>query len=170
MKVLEYILTKLDIRDFDTQKNVPVDIKEKIFEAARSTGTGLNTQHWRFIIIEKKENLYKLSQDSLSGKWISNSNFAIIVLTNPKYRFHMIDAGRVLQSMQLAAWSFGIGSGIFTGINENKFRYDFNIPDDLNIASILGFGYPTKKFRNKKKNRLPINELIYYEKYRETKR
>ena len=168
MKVLECILTKLDIRDFDTQKNVPLDIKEKIFEAARSTGTGLNTQHWRFIIIEKKENLYKLSQDSLSGKWISNSNFAIIVLTNPKYRFHMIDAGRVLQSMQLAAWSFGIGSGIFTGINENKFRYDFNIPDDLNIASILGFGYPTKKLNHKKKNRLPLNEFIYYEKY-ETK-
>ena len=166
MKVFECILTKLDIRDFDRQKNVPLDIKEKIFEAARSTGTGLNTQHWRFIIIEKKENLHKLSQDSLSGKWISNSNFAIIVLTNPKYRFHMIDAGRVLQNMQLAAWSFGVGSGIFTGINENKFRYDFNIPDDLNIASILGFGYPTKKLNHKKKNRLHLNELIYYEEYK----
>ncbi|MGD1837028.1 MAG: nitroreductase family protein [Nitrososphaeraceae archaeon] len=162
-------MTKLDLRDFNTEKNVPLDIKEKIFEAARSTGTALNTQHWRFIMIEKKENLYKLAKYSTSGKWISNSNFAIIVLTNPKYRFHLIDAGRALQNMQIAAWSFGVGSGIFTGFHENKLRNDFNIPNDLSITSILGFGYPINKTHHKKKNRLPLSELVYYEKYSETK-
>ena len=143
MDTFDCIATKLDIREYSQQK-VPIEIREKVLEAARLTGTGLNTQ-----------------------QWVSNANFAIIVLTNPKYNYHMIDAGRVLQSMQLAAWNFGIGSGLFTGIREQNFREDFNIPESMNITIVIGFGYPAKKnLTGKRKNRLPINELVYYEIYR----
>lgn len=41
-------ITKLDIREF-SQEEVAVEIKQKVFEAARLTGTGLNTQHWHYI-------------------------------------------------------------------------------------------------------------------------
>jgi nitroreductase len=166
MDTFDCIATKLDIREYSQQK-VPIEIREKVLEAARLTGTGLNTQHWRFIVVEDKGNLNKLAEDSTSGKWVSNANFAIIVLTNPKYNYHMIDAGRVLQSMQLAAWNFGIGSGLFTGIREQNFREDFNIPESMSITLVIGFGYPAKKnLTGKRKNRLPINELVYYEIYR----
>ena len=56
----ECIITKLDIREYSVQ-NVPSEKRQKIREAARLTGTGLNTQHWKFILVEKKENLQKLS-------------------------------------------------------------------------------------------------------------
>ena len=69
-------------------------------------------------MVKDKDNLKKLAEDSTSGKWVAGANFAIIVLTNPKYGFHLIDAGRVLQNMQLAAWDQGIGSGLFTGVKE----------------------------------------------------
>lgn len=163
MDTFECILTKLDIREF-SQKEVPLEIKLKVLEAARSTGTGLNTQHWRFILVENKENIKKLANDSTSGSWVARSNFAVIVLTNPKYGFHLIDAGRVLQSMQLAAWDYGIGSGIFTGIKEERLRSDFAIPSELDLAAIVGFGFPVMKLKGMK-NRLPLKELVYYEKY-----
>jgi nitroreductase len=165
MDTFECISTKLDIREF-TKKDVPVEIKEKILEAARQTGTGLNTQHWRFILVQNKDNLSKLSKDSTSGKWVERANFAIIILTNPKYGFHMIDAGRVLQNMQLTAWNYGVGSGIFTGINEEQLAKDFKIPKDMNITVTVGFGYSARKLTGRKKNRLPLDELVYYEKYR----
>ena len=60
--------------------------------------------------------------------------FGIIVLTNPKYGFHMIDAGRVLNNMQLGAGDQGIGSGLFTGVKEEKLRDDFAIPMVFNPA------------------------------------
>jgi nitroreductase len=53
MDAFECIATKLDIREFDS-KDIPPDIKSKIMEAARLTGSGLNTQHWRFIVVEEK--------------------------------------------------------------------------------------------------------------------
>jgi nitroreductase len=127
MDAFECIATKLEVREFSTQ-DVPSEIRSKILEAARLTGTGMNTQHWRFILVEKKDNLKELAEDSTSGSWVAGANFAVIVLTNPKYGFHLIDAGRVLQNMQLTAWNEGVGSGLFTGIREEKIRKDFQIP------------------------------------------
>jgi nitroreductase len=164
MDAFECIATKLEVREFSPQE-VPSEIRSKILEAARLTGTGMNTQHWRFIMVEKKDNLKKLAEDSTSGSWVAGANFAVIVLTNPQYGFHLIDTGRVLQNMQLTAWNQGVGSGLFTGIREDKLRGDFAIPKELSPSVTIGFGYPARKLTGKKKNRLPIHELVYYEKY-----
>ncbi len=164
MDVFDGIATKLDVRQFGPQ-DVPSEVKQSILEAARLTGTGLNTQHWRFIMVEGKDRLKKLAEDSTSGAWVAEANFAIIVLTNPKYKFHMIDAGRVLQSMQLAAWNRGVASGLFTDIKEENLRNDFAIPQELNITLTVGFGYPAGKLTGRKKDRMPLGELVYYGKY-----
>ena len=100
-----------------------------------------------------------------SGSWVAGANFAIIVLTNPKYGFHLIDAGRVLQNMQLAAWNYKVGSGLFTGIKQEQLRSDFGISNELSPTVIAGFGYPARKLVGKRKNRLSLHELVYYEKY-----
>src|SRR5919206_1667723 len=158
MDAFECLSTKLEVREFSSQ-DVGSEIRSKILEAARLTGTGLNTQHWRFIVVKDKGNLKRLAQDSTSGSWVAGANFAIIVLTNPKYNFHLIDAGRVVQNMQLAAWNQGIGSGLFTGVREEKFRSDFGIPNELSPTVIVGFGYPAIELTGKRKNRLPLNKL-----------
>jgi nitroreductase len=168
MDAFECITTKLEVREFSAE-DVSSEIRLKVLEAARLTGTGLNTQHWRFIVLENKDNLKKLAEDSPSGRWVAGANFAVIVLTNPKYPFHSIDAGRVLQNMQLTAWNYGVGSGLFTGIDEQKLRSDFAIPNELSPTVIVGFGYAVRKLTGKRKNRLPLDELVYYEKYGKSK-
>jgi nitroreductase len=82
----------------------------------------------------------------------------------------MIDAGRVVQDMQLAAWNYGVASCLFTGVQDEKLRDDFNISGDLNPTVIMGFGFPAKKIGGKKKNRLALNDIIYYEQYGNSKR
>jgi nitroreductase len=164
MDTFECITTKLEVREF-SQRDVPSDIRSKILEAARLTGTGMNTQHWRFVLVDKMENLKRLADDSTSGNWVAGANFAIIILTNPRYGFHMIDAGRVLQNMQLTAWNYGVGSGLYTGIKQEQLESDFGIPIKLSPTVIVGFGYPAKKIMGKRKNRLSLHELVYYEKY-----
>ncbi len=80
MDAFECIATKLEVREFSMQ-DIASEIRSKILEAARLTGTGMNTQHWRFILVERKDNLKKLAEDSTSGSWVARANFAIIVLT-----------------------------------------------------------------------------------------
>jgi nitroreductase len=160
----ETVVSKLDIRQF---KNLDVsnEIRQKILEAARQVGTGLNSQHLRFVLIDSKDMLQLLAEDSTSGGWVSGANFAIMILTNSDYGFKMLDAGRALQNMQLVAWSEGVGSGLFTGISEKKMRTDFNISVDLDIAVVVGFGYPSRKLTGMRKNRMSMNNILYHQRY-----
>lgn len=103
----------------------------------------------------------RLAEDSTTGAWVEGSNFAVIVLTNPRYPFHLIDAGGVVQDMQLAAWDFGVASCVYTGVREEAFRKDFNIPREMNPSIIVGFGYPARKISGKRKNRKPLSDLVF---------
>jgi nitroreductase len=161
----EAVASKLDLAEFAT-KNVPSDVKVKVVDAARLTGSGMNVQHWKFILVQGRERLKTLANDSTTGKWVERADFAVILLTNPKYGFHLIDAGRALESMQIAAWNFGVASRIFTGINREAFERDFGIPKDLNPSVVLGFGYPARKIVGKKK-RKPIGEVAFLDRFGE---
>ena len=147
-----------------SSKHVSAEIKEKILDAARVTGSGMNVQHWRFVLVQDKGSLEQLAEDSKTGKWVTNANFAVVVLTDPQYYFHMIDAGRAIQSMMLAAWSFGVASGIYAGVKADEMKRDFNLPSNLNIIAVVAFGYPAKKILGKK-DRKPLDEVAFLEKY-----
>ncbi len=157
------ILTKLDVREFSS-KPVPHPVKLKILDAARVTGSGMNVQHWRFILVQNPIRIHKLAEESTTGSWVNGANFAVIVLTSLKYGFRLLDAGRALQDMQLAAWNLGVASGIYTGVKEEDMRKDFGIPPDLEVSAVIGFGYPTRKLHGKK-NRRPLHEIAYLDKY-----
>jgi len=165
MDTFETIATKLDVREFDSKKQVPKDVKLKVLNAARLTGSGMNSQHWRLIQVQDPKSLKQLAEDSTTGQWVAGANFAVILLTDPKLGFHQLDAGRALQDMQLAAWNYGVGSRIFTGFDTGRIRKDFGIPNNLELTVVIGFGYPAKKVTGKRKNRKSLEEIAYLEKY-----
>jgi nitroreductase len=163
MDAFECIATKLDVREF-SRKPVPSDVKKKVLEAARLTGSGNNLQHWRFVLIQDAENLKKLAEASISGKWVESANFAVLILTDPQYNFHLIDAGRVLQDMELAAWNYGVASRVYTRSDKDAMARHFNLPKEMNLTAVLGFGYPAKRIIGRK-NRKPLSELAHSERY-----
>src|SRR5438034_9530537 len=93
MDTYKTILTKLDVRQFDAKK-VPVDVKLKVLEAARASGTGINKQHWRFILVQDKVVIKKLAEDSTSGGWVAGADFAVIVLADRQLGCHPRASGR----------------------------------------------------------------------------
>ena len=165
MDTFECIRTKLDVREFDPARKVPPEAKMKILEAARLTGSAMNSQHWRFILVQTPERMKTLADDSTTGSWVRGANFAVIVLTAEKHGFELIDAGRAVQDMQLAAWNLGIISCIFTGVNQTALRKDFSTPQNMVASVVVGFGYPTKRITGTKKNRKPLADLIFIQNY-----
>jgi len=165
MDAYDCVRTKLDLREFNTGRKIPQDAKMKILESARVTGSAMNSQHWRFILVQTPERLRTLAEDSTTGSWVRGANFAVIVLTAEKRGFELIDAGRVTQDMQIAAWNLGIVSCIFTGVNQTALRRDFSIPEGLNASVIIGFGYPAKKVTGSKKKRKSLTDLVFIDKY-----
>ena len=74
MDAYDVVITKLDVKEFDS-KPVPRDVNSKILEAARLTGSGINSQHWRFILVQDPNNLRQLADDSTTGKWVQGAEF-----------------------------------------------------------------------------------------------
>ena len=166
MDTFDCIRTKLDVREFDSARKIPAEAEMKILEAARLTGSAMNSQHWRFILVQTPERLKTLADDSTTGSWVRGANIAVIVLIREKqHGFELIDSGRVVQDMQLTAWNLGIISCIFTGINQTALRKDFSIPQDMVAAVVIGFGYPTQKITGTKKDRRSMAELIFIQNY-----
>lgn len=166
MDAFDCIATKLDIRDYREEK-VPKEVVLQVLEAARLTGSGTNRQHWRFVLIRERERLRRLAAVSRTGRWVEGADFAIIVLTDPNLGYARLDAGRAVQDMQLAAWNAGVVSCIFTGIDAEALHRDFDIPPELDISVVAGFGYPAHRITGKKKRRKPLSELAFLERYGE---
>jgi nitroreductase len=164
MDAFECVATKLDVREFD-RKSVPADVKRRVLDAARLAGTGMNTQHWRFILVQERDSLRRLAADSTTGAWVGDADFAVMVLTNPKYGFHLIDAGRAVQNMGIAAWNYDVVSCIYTGFKDDSLRKDFGIPNELHPSVVVGFGYPKRRLTGRRKNRKPLEEVAFLEKY-----
>ena len=163
MDTFQAISTKLDVREF-APRHVEAEVKRRILEAARLTGSSMNSQHWRFVLVQAPQNLAALARDSTTGSWVEGSDFAVIVNIDPKIPGSTIDAGRAAQDMQLAAWEQGVASGLFTGLKATELRRDFGVPEGLNPAVVVGFGYPSRKLRGRKK-RKPLSEVAYFERY-----
>lgn len=158
------ITTKLDVRSYDT-KDVSEEIQTRVLNAGRLSGTGKNMQHWRFILVRDKQNTQQLAEDSVTGGWVRGANFAVVILTDPQLNFHKIDAGRAAEDMQLAAWSDGVVSCIYTVFKEDEMREHFEIPEDLSPTIAIGFGYPAAKVTGRRKSRMPLKEVAYLEKF-----
>jgi nitroreductase len=165
MDTYECVRTKLDVREF-SGRSVPDEVKLKVLEAARMTGSGVNSQHWRFILVQGQESLRKLAGDSTTGPWVARSDFAVVILTDPAKRYHELDAGRALQDMQLAAWNFGVASSLYTGVKAEEMKRDFGVPAELKPSAVVGFGYPERKILGRK-SRLPLSEIAYQGRYGE---
>lgn len=163
MNATEVVRTKLDVREFNGEP-VPADVKRAVVEAARLAPSGSNTQHWKFILVEKTESLKKLAGDSSSGRWVAGADFAVIVCTDPAKSYHKIDAGRAVEDMQLTAWDHGVVSCVYTGIKDVELRRDFGIPDALSPTIVVGFGFPKRKLKGRK-DRKPLSEVVFLEKY-----
>ena len=163
MDTFDCIATKLEPTEY-AKKHVPTEIKKRVLEAARLTASGVNYQHWRFVLVQDPAMVKNLSEDSTTGRWVAGADFAVLVLTNPKYAFHSLDAGRVVQDMELAAWNHGVASRIFTGFDKEKMAKDFDLPAELNLTVAVGFGYPARKILGKKR-RMPVTELAFLDRY-----
>jgi len=152
MDVLDALRTRIEIREY-SDESVSADVREDVFEAARLAPSGKNTQHWRFVLVDEAAALQRLADLSTTGGWIDGADFAAVVVTDPEYDYHELDAGRAITHMQLAAWERGVGSCIYTGYDEAGMRAFLEIPEGYTVSAVVGFGYPTREIEGRKSRR-----------------
>jgi nitroreductase len=162
MDTFECIRKRRDIRSY-IKKDVPDDTIKKIIEAGRLAPSAMNSQPWHFIVIRNKETLKELGQFCLSGRFIVDASFAVVVVTDPENKWHEIDGARAVQNMALAGWNEGVGCCWIGAIDREKVKEKLNIPKNLHVLTILPFGYPEEFTVRRKKVRKSPEEVFHWE-------
>lgn len=163
METFEAIRTVLAVRQFrDTP--IPEAVVREIVEAGHLTASSANSQPWYFIVVQDKDTLRQLGALARTGPYIAQAPLAIVVALSHS-PFAVSDASRAIQSMMLAAWSQGVGSNWVGTHNLESVKPVLGIPDDVDVLSIVPFGYPIKSIGAGIKKRKPLGEVAYRERF-----
>jgi len=159
MEIYEAVRTVLAVRNYQ-EKAVPPDVIRRIVESGRLTGSAMNSQPWRFIVVEDRDTLRHLGALARSGPYVAEAALAIVVVTE-RTNFSVSDASRAIQSMILTAWSEGVGSNWVGFLNLDEVKPVLGIPENLDALAIIPFGYPAQAVGKGKKHRKPLSEVAY---------
>ena len=164
MDAYECIITKLDVREF-AQKRVPGETKRKILEAARLTGSSMNSQHSALPVDSGSLQPGEAGRGQHLWSVGGRRRFRHRHTHQPKGPWLCDRRGSwSFRTWSVAAWNFGVVSRLYTGFKRDELRRDFGVPPELEISAALGFGYPKVKIVGKK-DRKPIEDLVFAERY-----
>ncbi|GHT79576.1 NAD(P)H nitroreductase [Bacteroidia bacterium] len=150
----ELVINRRSIRQFTEKLLSPEEI-EIILKAALMSPSSKNSRPCRFVVVEEKETLQKLSVCKPTGAaFIEHCSLAIVVLSDPlKSEAHIEDVAIAATYIQLQAEDLGLGTcwvqirGRETEAGEDSEQYVRNlleIPLQLTVACIIALGHKAK--------------------------
>lgn len=161
MNTQECIETRRSIRKFKPEAVSHAEI-EKIVAASSFAPSWKNTQTARYIVIEDKALIQKISDEGTMNFAYNQGTLAgcstLLVLasvakrcgyerdgsysTSKEDKWEMFDAGIAAQTFLLAAHDLGIGSVILGIFDEAKVREIIGLPETQNVSALIALGYP----------------------------
>ena len=169
MEIKDIIMQRRTIRLFE-QKPVPETEIRNMLDCARTSSCASNLQQLRFIVIQDLElvkevfqhtawaNLVKPRRTPEWGVTAPQCFIAVIVDTNANPTIHA-DAGAAIQSMQIMAWSKGIGCCWLGSIKRDRIKAILELPEDKQVMYLLALGYPAE---SPLAEDIPIDKPVYY--------
>lgn len=168
MEVYDCIRTRRTVRNFKPNP-VPESLIHKILQAGRWAPSSSNTQPWHFIVVKDREMLKTIGGITTQGTFLADAPMAIAIVMGDAFR-PQLDAGRALQQMELVAWSEGLGT-CFVGMREveqqRQIKRLLGIPDEMELITILPFGYREEGVSGKGVPRKPLADIAHRERFGE---
>lgn len=161
MEAIETILTRRSVRKFTDEKISDEEIK-KLLEAAFAAPSGMNAQPWHFVVVKSEENLKKVRDLMMFGKY----ECPIIIIpcvNNGKalpFRAHNLaycDLGAATENILLAAHALGLGAvwcAIYPDENKsNKIAKELGLKSNIKPYSAIYIGHISPDDKGQIKNK-----------------
>ena len=152
------IASKRDVRQY-AETPVPDEVRQRILDAGRLSGSGQNRQDWEFVAVETARD--ELAQAVFAPHNVATAQFVVAIVG----RARPFDAGRAAQNMMLAAWNDGVAS-CPNGVADADAAARICGGD---VRTIISFGYPATPRDpttrsagewSSRANRKPLAELV----------
>lgn len=173
MEFNEIIKTRRSIRKFK-DKNVEMELIEKIILNGIWAPSAGNIQSWDVIIVQENENKSKISKAAYMRDFISKSQYILVVCANMdrsaevygergRDLYCIQDADAATQNMLLTAHYLGLGACWVGSFNEDAVCDILDIPKSVRPVALIPIGYPDEE--PYPPTRRSIDEVIHVEKY-----
>lgn len=174
------VLQRESVRKY-TDKPVKREDIIKCVDAARMTPSAHNSQPWTFVVIDDKELMQKVANETFNtvvrfNKWVPNAqamvavviektHFAMVGSNKSDAEYNMIDIGAATEHFCLQAADLGIGTCILGYFNEKNVKELLNVPSKKRVGLLITMGYsPFETARNKKRKEL--DEMCKFNSYK----
>ncbi len=148
---------------------------DKLIEAALRSPSSRSFNPWRFIIVDNKDILLKLSNSKPHGSsFLKGAPLGIVVCADSRKSDTWIEDTSIASIfIQLAAESINLSSCWIqirkrehhNKLSSNKYVKDLlKIPDNIEVESIIAIGYPDEIKEGHKKESLQT-EKIFFNRY-----
>lgn len=172
--VIKAMSERCSVRKFSDQE-VSKESLQILLEAAACAPSAHNYQPWRMIVVEDNEAKEKLHQCS-ERNWFKHAPLYIIMCADHRESWKReldgkdhadVDIAIATQQICLAAHSIGLGSCWVCAFDAARCKELFELPSYIEPIALLPIGYPLNASKEVVKNRRPLEEIVFYNRYKE---
>lgn len=154
-----------------TNQQVDAEDVQLILRAALMSPTAKNSRAWRFVVVDNKTDIEKMSEAKNSGAaFLSGAPLAIVVLGNPDEDECWIEDGSIAAvTMQYQAEELGLGScwiqmrgrGLSDGTSADDIIHGIlSLPEEMRVLCVLAIGHPADERPLQNEDRLKWENVM----------
>ncbi len=151
--VLDNIMTRTSIRQYQPGRTVPADTVEILLKAAMAAPTAVNRQPWTFVVIDDRSVLDSLMAVCPNARMLGQASMAIVTcgdmeraLEGEAREFWVKDVSAATENLLLAAHALDLGA-VWTGVYPSServlgVRRVLRLPENIVPLALVPVGYP----------------------------
>lgn len=162
---LDFLKSRRSVRKFK-KESPPLELILKALDIARYAPSARNSQPWRFIIINDKGLLTKLSNLHPGAKPLESAPIAVAIVCHIDESpvSYMVDCANTTTYLLLALHALGLGSvWIQTLRNIDELKKLLDLPENTVPVALIAIGYPDEI--PVLKQRKSLSEITFLNKY-----
>jgi nitroreductase len=167
METWDAIRSRRNVRSYRAEQIPDADL-DRILEAGWRTPSASNRQHWDFVLVTDRQQQIDLATVWQGAGHIADAaaTIALVLPVTDDERTRVVDQydlGQATFAMMVAAADLGVGTGHSSVGDQTRAREILGVPDDHEVAFLLGAGYPADRPLRpiEKINRRPIDQVVH---------
>ena len=163
----EFLGRRRSVREF-LDSGIEEEKLARLLNILRRAQSAANRQPWHFIVVRGKER--EALNRVFTKEGFRNAPVCIVACAAPdkawvrkadKKNYAWVDVTIAITEMITAATAEGIGTCWVAAIDPLEVKKILNIPEDMEVVSIIAMGYPKEGLVWKEKDRKPLEEIIH---------
>lgn len=155
MDVFEAMEKRHSVRSFDTSREVPEELVEKLLYCACLAPSAGNVQPWRFFVVREAGVREGLAAAALGQGFVARAPVVIVVCADLEAHaagygrrgvelYSIQDTAAAVQNMLLAATALGLGTCWVGAFREEEVSRVLGLPRSLRPLALIPVGYPAR--------------------------